>query len=111
MLDALKKTVLAGIGATVITAEKAEKALKEFVDKGKISAEDARKMAEKLAEDGKTEYEAARVQIQGIFSDFLKKAKMVSEDDYKSLEERVTVLEEKLKSSGKKPSGTSPSKE
>ena len=58
MIDAIKKTLLAGVGAVVITKEKIESALGEFVRQGKISSAEARQMSEKIAEQGRREFEA-----------------------------------------------------
>ena len=53
MIETIKKTVLAGIGAAAVTTEKAEKALNELVEKGKLSANDAKEAAKKIADEGK----------------------------------------------------------
>ena len=63
MIDSLKKTVLAGLGAAVVTKEKVESALGDLVAQGKVSAADARKLATKLAADGKQEFEQASDQL------------------------------------------------
>ena len=50
MIDLIKKTLLAGVGAAIVTKEKAEHALQDYVKQGKVSAADARAMAERIAE-------------------------------------------------------------
>ena len=57
MLETIKKTLLAGIGAAVITTEKVQDSLEDYVRQGKIKAEDAKIIAEKIAERGKREFE------------------------------------------------------
>lgn len=57
MIDAIKKTLLAGVGAAVITKDKVEAALGDFVQQGKVSAAEARQMAEKIADQGRREFE------------------------------------------------------
>ena len=57
MIDVIKKTILAGVGAALTTTEKAEAALQEMVRQGKLSAADARIIAEKIAEQGRREFE------------------------------------------------------
>ncbi len=47
MIDLMKKTLLAGIGATIITKEKVSEALQDYIRQGKVSAGDARIMAER----------------------------------------------------------------
>lgn len=56
MINAIKKTLLAGIGAAVITKEKVEAGLDELVSQGKLSAADARVFARKLARDSRREF-------------------------------------------------------
>jgi polyhydroxyalkanoate synthesis regulator phasin len=56
MINAIKKTLLAGLGAAVITKEKVEAGLDQLVDQGKLSATDARKLARKLAREGRREF-------------------------------------------------------
>lgn len=57
MIDAIKKTLLAGVGAAVITKDKVEAALGDFVQQGKVSATEARQMAEKIADQGRREFD------------------------------------------------------
>jgi len=93
MIDAIKNTLLAGLGATVITAERVEKRLSELVEKGKLNAEEAKQTADKIVEDGKQEWEKSRSKLADEFETLLKKAKVATEDDVKALEERVAQLE------------------
>ncbi len=55
MINAIKKTLLAGIGAAVITKDKVEAGLDELVSQGKLSAADARVFARRLSRDGRRE--------------------------------------------------------
>ena len=57
MIDLLKKTLLAGVGAAVITKDKIEGALDDFVRQGKVNSSDARIIAEKIAEQGRREFD------------------------------------------------------
>ena len=59
MIEAIRKVLLAGVGAAAFSVEKAEKALGELVEKGKLSADDAKEAARKLADEGKREFEEA----------------------------------------------------
>jgi len=96
MLDAIKKTVLAGIGATVVTVEMLEESLNELVEKGKISTDDAKEMAEKIIGNGKKEYEDARVQVEGWFEEMINKAGLVKKSRLKAMENRLDELEAEL---------------
>src|SRR5690606_23923670 len=86
MLDTLKKTLLAGVGAAVVTKEKVETALNDFVAEGKVTAADARKMAAKIADDGKVEFEKAS-------SDLNRKIKELLARNDKETQQRLDALE------------------
>ncbi len=96
MIDAIKKAILAGVGAAAITTEKAEKALNELVDKGKLSAGDAKDAARKLAEDGKREFEDASKTLEGKVDGMLSKLGKGHADRIESLETKVSDLEGRL---------------
>lgn len=95
MIDSLKKTLLAGVGAAVVTKEKVEAALTDFVAQGKVSAADARKMAEKIAADGKQEFEKASEQLGGKLKEMLASMDARTQQRIADLEARVAALEVK----------------
>lgn len=103
MIDTLKKTMLAGIGAAVITKEKVEAALGDFVAQGKVSAEDARAMATKIAGEGRAEFDQVSDQLGSKLKEMLARLNADTRDRIAALEARVEVLEK----SGAKRSGTS----
>jgi len=113
MLDLIKKTVLAGIGATVITKEKVEVLLNEYVEKGKLSAQDAKNLSERIVADGKHEFEQVKHDLSGRFQELLEKSKLATRDELTALEKRLATLEAKLHSHleahpdhGEKPAAT-----
>lgn len=57
MIDIIRKTLLAGVGAAVVTREKVESALGEFVKQGKVSSAEAREMAGRIADEGRREFD------------------------------------------------------
>ena len=93
MIDTIKKTLLAGLGATVITAERVEQAMNDLVEKGKINADEARSVAEKVVEEGKQEWEEARHDLASAFEKLLKEAHLATSAELESLTERVEALE------------------
>ena len=96
MIDAIKKVMLAGVGAAAISTEKAEKALNELVEKGKLSATDAKDAARKLADDGKREFEDASKSLEERFEAMLKKLGRGQAERIESLEAKTSVLEARL---------------
>lgn len=93
MLDIIKKGMLAGIGAAIITKESAEKVLSELVEKGRISTAEAKETAEKLAEQGRKEYENATEALQETFDKMLRRAHVATQSELAELAARVERLE------------------
>ncbi len=95
MIDTIKKTLLAGVGAAVITKEKVEAALGDLVKQGKVSAAEARTVAEKMAQDGRAEYEALSRQLGDKLRDLLARDTARLEARLAAVEQRLAALEEK----------------
>jgi len=93
MIDVIRKAMLAGVGAAAISADRAEKALGDLVQKGKLSAGEARDAARRLAEDGKHEFEEAASALESRFDDMLKKLGKGHLERIAALEARVEALE------------------
>ena len=93
MIDVIKKTLLAGVGAAVITKEKVEAALGDFVQQGKVSSAEARQMAEKIAADGRREFETMSQQVNDMLREKFTGAESRMQDRITALEARVAALE------------------
>ena len=96
MIDLIKKTLLASVGAAVVTREKLEKTMEEFVREGKLTAGDARIMAEKIAEQGRREFDEACGRLGSKLRDMTAHADEPTKARLAALEQRIRVLEEKL---------------
>lgn len=96
MIDLIKKTVLAGIGATIVTAEKIEVAMQDLVKQGKVSAEEAKAMAGKIAEEGRREWDSTSKDLSERIRDLLAKADFARKSEVEALAQRVQALEAKL---------------
>jgi polyhydroxyalkanoate synthesis regulator phasin len=95
MIDTIKKTLLAGVGAAVITKEKVEAALGDLVKQGKVSAAEARTVAEKMAQDGRAEYETLSRQLGDKLRELLARDTARLEARLAAVEQRLAALEEK----------------
>jgi polyhydroxyalkanoate synthesis regulator phasin len=93
MIDTIKKTLLAGVGAAVITKEKVQDALDDYVRQGKIKADDARIIAEKIAERGRREFEDMSAQASVKVQELLHRQDAAVAARLTALEARVAVLE------------------
>ncbi len=96
MIDLIKKSLLAGVGAAVVTKEKIEETLGDFVRQGKVNAADARIIAEKIAEQGRREWDEAGARLAAKFKEFAAHSDETAQARLTALEQRVRVLEEKL---------------
>jgi polyhydroxyalkanoate synthesis regulator phasin len=96
MIDVLKKTVMAGLGATVVTAEKVEAALDDLVQRGRLSADEAKAAANRIAEESKAEYTEARTRLGDLFDEMLGRANVATKGDLKAIELRLVAIEQAL---------------
>lgn len=93
MIDLIKKSMLAGIGAAVVTKENAQQTLDEWVQKGKVSADEAKDMASKIVDQGRDEYDKARGELSKLFDEALARANVATKSDVDALEARIAALE------------------
>lgn len=101
MIEELKRTLYAGIGAGVVTYEKLAATLDDLVAKGKLSAAEARETAEALKADSKAEFEKAQSTAQQWMNALLDKAAVARKSEVAALQDRIEQLEktvEQLKS-------------
>jgi len=102
MMNSIRRALLAGVGAALITKEKAEETLDGFVQQGRVSAKDAKVMARQLAKDGKKEFAAVRSDVEDRLLDLTKRAGVEAQARIAALEARVAKLQ-KQKQAARKP--------
>jgi polyhydroxyalkanoate synthesis regulator phasin len=93
MFEIIKKTLLAGVGAAVVTKEKVEDALDDYVRQGKLRADDARIIAEKIAERGKREFDELSHQASAKAAELFNRHDSAVTARLAALEARVSALE------------------
>lgn len=96
MIDLIKKTLLAGVGAAIVTKEKAEHVLQDYVKQGKVSAADAKAMAERIAEQGRREFDEMSDQLGTKLRDLSKRSDEATQARIAALEQRIQALEARL---------------
>lgn len=96
MIESLKHTLYAGLGATVLTVEKIEASLQELVEKGKISADEARETAKKISEESKKEFKDARSSLEKSFEEMLGKAPVARSKDIEAINKRLDSIEKSI---------------
>lgn len=94
MLETLKKTILAGVGATVLSANAVKNTLEELVKKGKISPDEAKAAFDKAAsrgeEDLKAFYDKASSRGKDAIDSLTRATQLAA------IERRLAAIEEKL---------------
>lgn len=95
MIEVIKKTLFAGLGAAVITKETVDGALREWIEKGKISPEEARHFSERLVSAGSSRWEGTRDALSVRIEELMSAANLATRVRLEALETRVALLETK----------------
>ncbi len=96
MFELIKKSLLASLGAAVVTKERIQEATRTLVEDGKISAEEAEKLAEELVESGKHQLEETQSQFSDMVRTGLDRMDISSKKEFQALQERVERLEKRM---------------
>lgn len=96
MLELIKKSLLASLGAAVVTKEKIQEATFSLVQQGKISVEEAEKLSDDLVTSGQHQWE----EVQSKISEHVKKAMdsldISSKSEFQELMTRLENLEKRV---------------
>jgi polyhydroxyalkanoate synthesis regulator phasin len=96
MLELLRKSLLAGLGAGIITKEKAEETVREFVEQGKLSAEEGGQLVNRLLQSGNKQWEQVQVGVMDAVRKALDSADVASNRHVEDLESRLANVEQRL---------------
>lgn len=96
MLDMLKKSVLAGIGAVVVTKDKVLEATRRFSEEGKISTEEAERLAEDLIKSGERQWEELSAGIGERMRKWSDSLDFAKDREVKELKARLEILEQRV---------------
>lgn len=96
MLELLKKSLLAGIGAVVVTKDKVQEATRSFVEEGKISTEEAESLAEDLVKSGERQWEDLNARLSERMKKWGDNLDFAREKELLELKARVEMLEQRL---------------
>lgn len=96
MLEIIKQSFLAGLGALALTKEAVENVTRRLVEEGKISAHDAQGFVTEMVKEG----EKMSAEIQDKVTDIVKRAvqsmNLAGRSELQELEKRVAELEVKV---------------
>ena len=94
-MDELKKVLLAGIGLTAMTYDKAEKFVKELIDKGRLTLYEGNELQSELKR--KSQEEAK--DLLGQIKEKSQSLQYATKEDLQRLEGKLDALLEELKQS------------
>ena len=94
MIDTVKKTLLAGLGAVIVSKDAVEGALHDWIEKGKITPGEAKLFAEKLIQAGENQWGKSMEDVSQKLADFAQRVPFAKQDELRSLEARVALLEQ-----------------
>lgn len=95
----MKRVLFLGLGLLSVTREKAEKVIKEMVEKGDISTEEGSGFVEELIKRG----EEAKEEIKKVIKDEVeakcnhREQSQVSREEFEALQQRVNDMEMRLR--------------
>ena len=87
-MNDLKKVLLAGIGLTAMTVDKAYSFVKELVEKGRLTVEEGKELEQELKRQSKEEAQEFLAKLDAKKSS----VEYATKDDVKRLEEKLDAL-------------------
>ena len=87
-MNDLKKVLLAGIGLTAMTVDKADSFVKELVEKGRLTVEEGKELEQELKRQSKEEAQEFLNKLDAKKSS----VEDATQDDVKRLEEKLDAL-------------------
>ena len=96
MIDLIRKSLLASLGAAVVTKEKIEEATRKLVKEGKISREDAEKLSEDLVESGRKQWDEIQTKVNDTVKKVVENLDLASKKDVQEQKEKIEELERRI---------------
>lgn len=95
-ISGLKTAVLSGLGAGVVTKEKAEQAVNRLVEQGRLAADDAQKLVNELIESGSKQADDVADRIKDSIDKAFSSAGIARAKDAESIKERLEKAEQRI---------------
>lgn len=108
MIDSIRNTVLAGLGAASFTKEKFEEVFKDLVEKGKLTKDEADGYIEKLSQEGQEAFNKVTGEASKKMDELLRMGPFATAADLKKLEKRITDLEAQITKPKSEPGAGAP---
>ncbi len=96
MLDLIKKTLLAGVGLTLLTADKVEEVAREIANAAQLSTDKGQEFVNEAVERAKKGRADLEATVQRMVQQTLQRANLPTRDDIAQLTARLERLEQQL---------------
>jgi len=94
--ELLEKTVELGLGAALLTKERATKLIEDLVKRGAVTREEAGKLVSDMMEKGKTQKAKMETFVAEVAERVLARADVARRSRLDELEKRIAQVEERL---------------
>jgi polyhydroxyalkanoate synthesis regulator phasin len=96
MLEEIRKGLLSGFGAVLLTKEKAEVATRKLVEEAKISQEDAQKLVDELFKTGTRQWSEMEASLTKTLRKGVDNLDVASKKELHGLKSKVGKLEKRI---------------
>jgi polyhydroxyalkanoate synthesis regulator phasin len=106
MLDIFKKSLLAGLGASIVTREMVIEATKRLVKEGKLNTEEVQRLADDLMESGRQHWQSVEHEAREAVNKAVDSMGVARSEELEELQVRMGDLEQQVHILFKERSGT-----
>ena len=96
MIDLMKKTLLAGVGLTLMTKDKVEEIAREIAKSADLSADKGQEFVDEAVARAKKGREDLEAMLRRMIKELTRKGDLPTRDDLAQLAARVEKLEQSL---------------
>lgn len=102
MKEEIKKSLVSGLGAVLLTKEKAEKVVSRLVEEAKISNEEAQNLVDELFETGTRHWSDIETSLSKMIHKGIDNLNIASKKELHGLKSKVGKLEKRVEELEKK---------
>jgi polyhydroxyalkanoate synthesis regulator phasin len=96
MFELIRKSLLATLGAAVLTKEKIQEVTFSLVEQGKISTEEAEKLADDLVKSGQSQWDEVQSKVSESVRRSMDSLDLSRKTEFQELKARVENLEKRV---------------
>jgi polyhydroxyalkanoate synthesis regulator phasin len=96
LVEAVRKVLLAGIGAVALAQDEAEDFVNKLVERGEIAEKDARKIVRELVDKRKKATKKSAEELDKRVEEMLDRMSVPSKADIQALSDKIAALAQKV---------------